>query len=155
MKKTWFAFSAFGLSSMLCLAAASRADDPDPAPPAADAPVSTVTAAAAPITQIAAASGSPAADASESAKFMADAKWEIAGYNNEEIVYSILVTNQDSRIIHCSAELHGYYFDNGEKRSISDRQSSTIFPGKQVHVGHWMGMDEKSGATYKVSCRAI
>ena len=93
-------------------------------------------------------------EAAATAKFASDAKWEIAGYNNEEIVYSILVTNQDTRILHCSAELHGFYFENGEKRSISDRQSTTVFPGKQVNVGHWMGMDQKSGATYKVSCRA-
>lgn len=89
------------------------------------------------------------------AKFVADAHWEIAGYNNEEIVYTILVTNEDSRIIHCSAELAGFYFENGEKKAISDRQGTTIFPGKQVSVGHWMGMDQKSGATYSVKCRAL
>jgi hypothetical protein len=71
------------------------------------------------------------------AKYRTDAKWEVAGYNNEEIVYSILVTNEDSRIIHCNAELKGFYIENGEKHSISDRQGSTIFPGKQVSVGHW------------------
>jgi hypothetical protein len=89
------------------------------------------------------------------AKYRTDAKWEVAGYNNEEIVYSILVTNEDSRIIHCNAELKGFYIENGEKHSISDRQGSTIFPGKQVSVGHWMGMDQKSGATYELKCRAL
>jgi len=94
-------------------------------------------------------------DALESAKYSTDAKWEIAGYNNEEIIYTILVTNQDSRIIHCNALLKGFYFENGEKHSISDRQGSTIFPGRQVAVGHWMGMDQSSGATYEVQCHAI
>jgi hypothetical protein len=89
------------------------------------------------------------------AKYSADAKWEIAGYNNEEIIYTIMVTNQDTRIIHCNALLKGFYFENGEKHSISDRQGSTIFPGRQVAVGHWMGMDQKSGATYELKCRAI
>jgi len=95
------------------------------------------------------------ASAPEAPKYSADAKWEIAGYNNEEIIYTILVTNEDTRIIHCNAQLKGFYFENGEKHSISDRQGSTIFPGRQVAVGHWMGMDQSSGATYEVKCRAI
>jgi hypothetical protein len=97
----------------------------------------------------------PGAIAPEPAKFTADAEWQIAGYNNEEIIYTILVTNEDSRIIRCNAELQGYYIENGKKVPIADRQSSTIFPGKKANVGHWMGMDQKSGATYSVKCRPI
>jgi hypothetical protein len=137
--------SAFVLS-VCCLTGITFADDPD-------VPVRNEPPPAAPITQItdtAAAQPGP-----EPARFSADAKWEVAGYNNEEIVYTILVINQDTRIIHCNAELHGFYLDNGEKHSIADRQSTSVFPGKQATIGHWMGMDPSSGATYKVSCRAV
>jgi hypothetical protein len=34
-------------------------------------------------------------------------------------------------------------------------QVSTVFPDKQVQAGIWSGLDEPSGATYKVSCRAL
>jgi hypothetical protein len=126
----------------------SLAEDTAPTPPPANA-----SAAQPSITRLngdalAAAEGEPA-------RFAAEAKWEVAGYNDQEIVYTILITNQDTRIIHCSAELHGYYFENGEKRSIADRQGTTVFPGKQVTVGHWLGMDPNSGATYKVTCRPM
>lgn len=121
---------------------------PSPTPSAAhDAGIKQVTSESA--------SASTAPGAPEAPKYSADAKWEIAGYNNEEIIYTILVTNEDTRIIHCNAQLKGFYFENGEKHSISDRQGSTIFPGRQVAVGHWMGMDQSSGATYEVKCRAI
>ncbi len=98
----------------------------------------------------AAADGAPGA-----ASFVTDAKWETAGYNNDEIVYTILVTSHDARIIRCVTELKGSYFENGKKLSVADRQSSTIFPDQQIQVGNWMGMDEKSGATYSVKCHAI
>jgi hypothetical protein len=121
----------------------------------AQAPSAPVPAARAPgaggIEQV----SSEPAGMTDAAKYSADAKWEIAGYNNEEIIYTILVTNQDTRIIHCNAVLKGFYFENGEKHSISDRQGSTIFPGRQVAVGHWMGMDQKSGATYELKCRPV
>ena len=98
----------------------------------------------------ASADGTPAA-----ARFVTDAQWKIAGYNNEEIIYTILVTSHDSRIIRCNTELKGSYYENGQKLSVADRQISTVFPDQQVQVGNWMGMDEKSGATYSVKCRAI
>jgi len=94
----------------------------------------------------------PAADA---AKFTPDAKWETAGYNNDEIVYTILVTSHDSRIIRCTTSLQGSYYENGQKQTVSDRQLSTVFPDQQVQVGNWMGMDQQSGATYSVHCHAI
>jgi hypothetical protein len=154
------------LSAALCMA-----DDSDPAPKAAAAPasaaastpvVATASAPAAkgaPITQTGADSNdksAPAADgAAGAARFVTEAKWETAGYNNDEIVYTILVTSHDTRIIRCTTELKGSYFENGQKLSVSDRQNSTIFPDQQVQVGNWMGMDEKSGATYSVKCHPI
>lgn len=88
-------------------------------------------------------------------KYGVDASWVIAGYNDNEVIYSIIITNQDQRIIRCSTLLSGFYLENGTKHSISDRQGVTIFPGKQSSAGHWLGMDQASGATYKVTCRAV
>jgi hypothetical protein len=96
-----------------------------------------------------------AEDDPAAARFTTDAKWETAGYNNNEIVYTILVTSHDTRILRCTTELKGSYFEDGRKIDISDRQSSTVFPDQQVQVGNWMGMDEKSGATYSVKCHAV
>ena len=93
--------------------------------------------------------------AESDAKFTTDAKWETAGYNNDEIVYTILVTSHDSRIIRCTTSLQGAYYENGQKQTVSDRQLSTVFPDQQVQVGNWMGMDQQSGATYSVHCHAI
>jgi hypothetical protein len=87
--------------------------------------------------------------------YSVDASWVIAGYNDEEVIYSIIITNQDLRIIRCGTLLSGYYLDNGTRHSVSDRQGVTIFPGKQSSAGRWVGMDQASGATYKVTCRAV
>lgn len=103
----------------------------------------------------AAADGAPLDGGTAAAKFTTDAKWETAGYNNDEIVYTILVTSHDSRIIRCTTSLQGSYYENGQKQTVSDRQLSTIFPDQQVQVGNWMGMDQQSGATYSVHCHAI
>jgi hypothetical protein len=110
--------------------------------------------AAAPITNVSQ-SAQPAADGKPPAKYSTDAKWETAGYNNDEIVYTILVTSHDSRIIRCTTSLQGSYYENGQKQAVSDRQLSTVFPDQQVQVGNWMGMDQQSGATYSVHCHAI
>ncbi len=91
----------------------------------------------------------------DAVRFAADARWEIAGYNNEEIVYTILVTNQDKRIIRCTTQIKGWYYENGQKLGIEDRQLTTILPDQQTQVGNWMGMDEKSGASYSVKCRPV
>ena len=163
--------------SMICLclcAASSVADDAEttaaaPAAQAANSPAPAIAAANVPqgaaspnitalSTQAAAPAGSPASTAPgdvAAARFSTDAKWQLAGYNNDEVVYTIVVTNQDTRIIRCMTELQGSYFENGKKMSIADRQSSTVFPDQQVQVGNWMGMDEKSGATYSVKCHAV
>jgi hypothetical protein len=150
-------------TSLLCASVAvtaSMADDRDATlytpvsrtaassttPPAAPAP------APAPIQQITADPAAHTPGEPEPAKFTTEAHWETAGYNNTEVVYTILINSQDSRIIHCTTELHGFYLENGQKISISDRQNSTIFPGRQGKAGNWLGMDPNSGATYTVTC---
>jgi len=87
-------------------------------------------------------------------KYEAEGKWDLAGYNNDEVIYTIFITNHDPRIIRCAVELKGFYYEDGEKHSVSDRQSSTVFPEQRVQAGNWQGMDEKSGATYSVKCHA-
>jgi hypothetical protein len=88
-------------------------------------------------------------------KFVSEAKWLLAGYNNNEIVYTILVTNQDSMIIRCTTDMQGFYFENGQKLTISDRQVTTVFPNQATQVGTWMDMDESFGATYSVKCKPV
>ena len=88
-------------------------------------------------------------------KYGIDASWVIAGYNDDEVIYSIIITNQDSRIIRCSTLLNGYYLENGTRHTVADRQGVTIFPGKQQSAGRWVGMDQASGASYRVTCRAV
>ena len=109
----------------------------------------------APIKNVSTADEPAATDGKPAARFTTDAKWETAGYNNDEIVYTILVTSHDSRIIRCTTSLQGSYYENGQKQAVSDRQLSTVFPDQQVQVGNWMGMDQQSGATYSVHCHAI
>jgi hypothetical protein len=159
-----------GLSVAVCAAdeVEKVAVSSAPASTAAAAPASAAPAAApvsapapelhsASITRSAAEAGDkPVAEGGPApARFETDAQWKIAGYNNEEIIYTILVTSHDSRIIRCNTELKGSYYENGQKLSVADRQISTVFPDQQVQVGNWMGMDEKSGATYSVKCHAI
>ena len=98
-----------------------------------------------------------AAPGAESAPalFTAEEKWGLAGYNNNEPIYTILVTSHDARIIRCTADLKGTYVENGEKQSITDRQTITVFPNQQIQMGNWSGMDQQSGATYSVKCRPV
>ena len=86
---------------------------------------------------------------------MSEDRWEHAGYNLDEIVYTVFITSHDDRILRCRTEVHGIYFNNGKKDEITDIQVSTLLPDKQVQAGIWSGLDEDSGATYKVSCRAL
>ena len=88
-------------------------------------------------------------------KFASEAKWVLAGYNSDEIVYTVFVTNQDPRIIRCTTEVKGFYFENGTKLSIQDRQITTVFPNQPTRVGYWMDMDQQSGATYSVKCHPV
>jgi hypothetical protein len=133
---------------MLCLCLGASAGFADDAAAPSAPPLQSEASIAAPIAAV-------AAEGATDARFSTDAKWDTAGYNNDEIVYTILLTSHDTRILRCTTLLTGWYFEDGKKLSISDRQSSTVFPDQQVQVGNWMGMDEKSGATYSVKCRPI
>ena len=83
------------------------------------------------------------------------ASWEAAGYNNTEIVYHIFITSSDTEILRCTTLLKGSFIENGQSVPVSDRQVSTVFPGQETQVGNWLGMDQKAGASYSVTCRAI
>ena len=98
---------------------------------------------------------SPTAPTPGDPKFASEAKWVLAGYNSDEIVYTVFVTNEDPRIIRCTTEVKGFYFENGTKLSISDRQITTVFPNQPTRVGYWMDMDQQSGATYSVKCHPV
>ena len=151
--KRWCAALLAWSSIMVC--GADQSDVPVPATAqqraarprqaAPSAPSTTTTAAT-----VAVSGGDAARDAP---KFTTEAKWILAGYNNNEIVYTIIVTSQDSRIIRCTTDMQGFYFDNGTKQSISDRQVTTVLPHEPTQVGNWMDMDEKSGASYTVKCK--
>jgi hypothetical protein len=88
-------------------------------------------------------------------KFVTQDKWLIAGYNNDEVIYQVFITNQDKQIIRCITEIHGSYIENGVKQSISDRQITTVFPNQPTQAGTWMDMDQQSGATYSVQCHPV
>jgi hypothetical protein len=105
-------------------------------------------------TNAAANAGTPAPSPTDP-KFQSEAKWVLAGYNSDEIVYTVFVTNQDSRIIRCTTEVKGFYFENGTKLSIQDRQITTVFPNQPTRVGYWMDMDQQSGASYSVKCHPV
>jgi hypothetical protein len=94
-----------------------------------------------------------ASAATPSPRFSTSAKWEHAGYNSDEIVYTIVIDNQDPRILRCRTRMRGFYFNDGKRQTIEDIQVSVVFPGQQVPAGIWMDMDEASGATYEVSCK--
>ncbi len=119
--------------------------------------VSTASATRAPGTPSAQARAAPGVDDSAKispARFASEEKWGMAGYNNNEPIYTILITSHDPRIIRCTADLKGTYIENGEKLPISDRQTTTVFPNTQVQIGNWSGMDQQSGAVYSVKCHA-
>jgi hypothetical protein len=133
--------------------ARAEPDDPAPTPPRATVTAAVATAATA---SARSAPATPApAPASSTAPFSSQDRWEHAGYNQDEIVYTVFITNHEPNILRCRTEIHGFYFNNGQKGEISDVQVSTVFPEKQVQAGIWSGLDEASGATYKVSCRAL
>ena len=159
------------LISILCLAAVgSAADDvtttPLPSPSAsaqAQAQAQAQARAARPRQALPAApastADSAAADkavpAADMPSFVSEAKWGLAGYNNNEVYYTVFVTNQDKRILRCTTQIQGMYVNNGEKASITDRQITTVFPDQPTQVGIWMDMDESSGASYSVKCHRI
>jgi hypothetical protein len=112
---------------------------------------------AAPVTPVGGAETSPDKDASApgAPKFITEDKWLLAGYNNNEVVYQVFVTNQDTRIIRCTTDIKGWYFDDGKKLSITDRQITTALPNQLTQVGNWMDLDQASGATYTVKCHTV
>lgn len=145
---------ALSMLVLVSFAALCSAEDEAQAPrlPAAGTPAAPITRVDPP--------PDPKADATaggvqDRVRFTTDAKWEIAGYNNEEIVFTIFIKNEDARIIRCTTRIKGSYFENGQKLGIEDRQLTTIFPDQQTQVGNWLGMDEQSGATYSVTCRPV
>lgn len=102
-----------------------------------------------------AAANAPQPESVREVKFAAEAQWDLAGYNNDEVVYTISIANQDVQPIRCVTELRGFYFQDGEKHSVADRQSVTILPQQRVQAGNWQGMDKDSGAAYSVKCRPV
>jgi hypothetical protein len=96
-----------------------------------------------------------ATDDQDPARFSSEERWALAGYNNEEVIYTIIITSHDTRIIRCSTLLTGAYYENGIKTTVSDRQSSTVFPDQKVQAGNWIGMDQKSGTTFSVKCHPV
>jgi hypothetical protein len=112
-------------------------------------------ALAVPSNQAETAGAQSASPDTEAPKFVSEARWGMAGYNNNEVYYTVFVTNQEARILRCTTEIKGFYFENGEKLSIADRQITTVFPNQPTQVGIWMDMDQSSGATYSVKCHPI
>jgi hypothetical protein len=143
MKGSW-------LLVLLCLGTAVSPADDAAAPPAAARPRQAMPTAPSGGT----ADNVPAASA-DAPKFVTEAKWGLAGYNNNEVYYTIFVTSQNEGVIRCTTEIKGFYFDNGQKLSIADRQMTTVFPNQPTQVGIWMDMDQASGATYSVKCHPI
>jgi hypothetical protein len=145
-----------GALALSVVAVADNDREPATAPAPAAAPASAAPASGpgpVPIRRIE--DSNQTAGGPDEPKYSVDASWVIAGYNDEEVIYSIIISNQDPRIIRCSTLLSGYYLENGTRHSVSDRQGVTIFPGKQSSAGRWVGMDQTAGATYKVTCRAV
>jgi len=141
------------IMSLACWAAVSLADDPPETAPA-PAPQAAARPRQSPVAPIAR-TDEQAAPAADAPKFISEAKWGLAGYNNNEIYYTVFVTSEDARIIRCTTEIKGFYFENGAKTSISDRQITTVFPNQPTQVGIWMDMDQNSGASYSVKCHPI
>jgi hypothetical protein len=141
---------------LLCLGTAVSPADDAAAPRAATRPRQSMPAAPSVDGADYGAAGARAgAGAADAPKFVAEAKWGLAGYNNNEVYYTIFVTSQNESVIRCTTEIKGFYFDNGQKLSIADRQMTTVFPNQPTQVGIWMDMDQASGATYSVKCRSI
>jgi hypothetical protein len=153
--KNWIALPMIVLPTILLPPAIGSADEAAPASPtsaAAPSAPAPPTSDRSPIQRVAPEASVAGTD---SVHVASEAKWEIAGYNNNEIVYTIYLTSQDPRILRCTTDIHGWYLENGEKQQISDRQITTVFPDQPAQVGNWMGLDRDSGATYSVKCRPI
>jgi len=140
------------LVGLLSLWAAVSAAGDAAAPPAAARPRQAAPAGPSGAAADDSAAGNTAAKPEAGAKFVAEAKWGLAGYNNNEVYYTVFVTSQSEGVIRCTTEIKGFYFENGQKLSIADRQITTVFPNQPTQVGIWMDMDQASGASYSVKC---
>jgi hypothetical protein len=137
----WSALTFIQVLMLVCFSAGAD----EPAGPAS--PASAASTASTPST--AASSGASAV----TAHFTSSGAWEHAGYNSDEIVYSVFIESQDDRILRCRTHMQGYFVNGGKKVRIEDQQLSTVFPRQRVQAGIWMDMDEASGAVYQVRCR--
>jgi hypothetical protein len=100
--------------------------------------------------------GAPAASGTPGPiNVVSQAKWALAGYNSEEVIYTVVLTSHDPRIVRCVTRLSGFYYEDGKKLSVSDSQITTMFPEHVMEVGNWVGMDPESGATYTVTCHPV
>jgi hypothetical protein len=147
------------MALLLCPLGVSVAENDTPAA-VAPAPVLAKTAsivdpAAAPIKRVEVENDDASAAAADAVHFTTEARWMVAGYNNDEIVFTIFLNSDDARIIRCTTSMKGSYFENGEKLEIADRQVTTVFPKQRAQAGNWLGMDQKSGATYSVKCKPL
>ncbi len=147
------------LTALGCSLVGQAADEPNAAPAIGAESAKAPRPRAVPVGTANAESADDAAASKVSdaapAKFSTTDKWILAGYNNNELVYTIIVSNEDTRIIHCTALMQGWYYENGAKLPISDRQSTTVFPNQPTQLGNWMDMDQPSGTKYTVKCRPI
>jgi hypothetical protein len=146
----WLTATALpALSAVLALWGTPILAEPEdaPAPPSAAAAVSSPTGATAGHTE----SGLITANG---VSYSTEDNWELAGYNLEEIIYTVFITNHDTRILRCRTQMHGRYIEDGKVTEISDMQLSTLLPDQRVQVGTWIGLDQKSGATYSVTCKS-
>jgi hypothetical protein len=139
----------------ICVADDAQSPVPEATTPAQRAARPRQVAAGTRSTDLAPATAATGTPTSDAPKFVSEAKWVLAGYNSDEIVYTVFVTNQDPRIIRCTTEVKGFYFEDGTKLSISDRQITTVFPNQPTRVGYWMDMDQQSGASYSVKCHPV
>ena len=90
------------------------------------------------------------------ALFTSQDRWQHAGYNLDEIVYTVFIINHDSRILRCRTKVTASYMDDkGVKNELTDLQTTTVFPNHQEQAGIWLGLDEPSGATFKVTCKPV
>lgn len=89
------------------------------------------------------------------ARFTSQDRWQHAGYNLDEIIYTVFITNVDSRILRCRTVVHATYINNGQRNELTDLQTTIVHPDDQGQAGIWAGLDEASGATFKVTCKPI
>jgi hypothetical protein len=148
----------FALLALFVLVSGARAETDDGLAASPPRPATQAASPQIPIARVEAveskpADDAPAGDGKDKARFSSEASWTTAGYNNDEVVYTIFVSNEDARILRCSVQIKGSYLDKGRRLPVEDRQLATVFPDQKVQVGNWMGMDPIAGVTYTVGCR--